>query len=154
MDFKWADYRSYEKNVELWIDDDAKKYTGCEDGWEPYFSYWESDPETSVGENFWGKVVLENDIPVAVMAIGLNEDVFTVSEFIVDPKKRGRGFGSAILKDLISNSAEILGKRIKTAEACIYPNNIASQKAFEKSGFSFSYAHEDGDAWYYKITVE
>ena len=155
MNFKWTDYRGCgcENVVETWIDDDAKKFTGCEDGWEPYFSYWESDPETKIGENFWAKVIFQDDIPVAVMAIGLNDGVFTVSEFIVDPQKRGRGLGSLILRELLQNSAKILGKRITIAEACIYPNNVASQKVFEKDGFVFSHAHEDGDSWYYKFML-
>lgn len=44
-------------------------------------------------------------------------------------------------------------KSIVKANAVIYPNNIASQKAFEKAGFTFVSAHPDEDAWNYEYSV-
>lgn len=49
-----------------------------------------------------------------------------------------------------SPSKYILGRTIKDAEAVIFPDNIASQKAFEKAGFIFYSEHPDGDAWNYR----
>ena len=42
----------------------------------------------------------------------------------------------------------------KRAEACIFPSNIASIKAFEKAGFQYSHSHPEGDAWYYEYRSE
>lgn len=155
MQFTWMDYQQNQAPiVEAWIDEEAKKYTGCDEGWDEYFNYWKHDPDTIIGENFWGKIILQEQTPVAIIAIGREEQTFLISEFIVAPKRRGMGLGSAILQDLINNDIRIIGQPMKFVEACIFPSNIASQKAFQNAGFSFSYEHDDGDAWYYKLIKE
>ena len=121
-----------------------------DDGFDEYYKYWVEEPETKLGENFWAKIINENATPVGVITIGLWEGVFTISEFIIRPDKRGKGIGTTALSELIVNGKEILGIEIEKARSVIYPNNIASQKAFEKAGFVFSSAHPDGDAWYYE----
>ncbi len=148
MKFKWVDYIiEYSRVVDSWIDPEAKRFTGCDDGWDDFFDYWSNYEHNKIGENFWGKVVFEGSTPFAVIALGMIDDKeFVISEYIVDPQKRGKGYGTAALRELITNSAEIIGKDIRTAEAVIYPNNIASQKAFEKAGFCYSSMHPDGDA--------
>ena len=148
MKFKWVDYTTeYSHVVDSWLDSEAKKFTGCDDGWDEFFDYWCNYKNNKRGENFWGKVVFEGSTPFAVIALGMNDKgEFVISEYIVDPQKRGKGYGTATLYELLTNSMEIIGKDIRTAQAVIYPNNIASQKAFEKAGFCFSSMHPDGDA--------
>ncbi len=151
MIFTWLDYEEkYAVTVESWLDTDPKRFIGCDDSWNSFYEYWKNDDDITLGENYWSKVICKNDTPVAIIAIGLCQNVLTVMEYIVAPTKRGRGYGSAALKELLDNSIAIIGKDISQAEAVIYPSNIASQKAFEKAGFSFNHAHPDGDAWYYK----
>lgn len=150
MHFKWIDYSPDNAAVvESWLDDTAKRNTGCDDGWADVVDYWMHEPDSIPGENFWCKVILDNGKPFASVAVGLWDGVFTVSEIVVNPEKRGQGYGSAALKELLTNGRTILGKDIETAKAVIYPDNIASQKAFERAGFTFESAHPDGDAWYY-----
>ena len=60
----------------------------------------------------------------------------------------GQGLGGKLLQELLAGE-EIIGFAIENAEAVIFPSNIASQKAFEKAGFRYHHAHEDGDAFYY-----
>ena len=84
------------------------------------------------------------------MAIALHNGIFIVSEFIIRPDKRGKHIGSSVLTELLTYSKYILGSTIKDAEAVIFPDNIASQKAFEKAGFIFYSEHPDGDAWNYR----
>lgn len=152
MKFTWFDYNKiYANTVEDWLDTDAKQFTGCDEGWDSFYEYWKNDDEMMLGNNYWCKVVYECDAPVAVIAISMYQNIFTIMEYIVDPTKRGKGYGSTALKELLENSTTIIGKDITQAKAVIYPNNIASQKAFEKAGFTFDYAHPDGDSWYYKF---
>jgi len=148
MKFKWTDYTvEYSRIIDSWLDSEAKRFTGCDDGWDDFFDYWCNHDDNIKGKNFWGKVVFEGSTPFAVIAIGMHDnDEFNISEYIVDPQKRGKGYGTAALRELLTNSTEIIGKDIRTAEAVIYPNNIASQKAFENAGFCFSSMHPDGDA--------
>ena len=150
MKYTWIDYTNqYSSVVEPWLDREAKKYTGCDEGWDRYITYWKNDGGTKIGGNFWGKVVSDGGIPFAVMAIGFHDGMFTVSEFIVAPEKRKKGYGSSALRELLACGEKIVGQEIRTCEAVIYPSNIPSQKAFEKAGFVFDRAHPDGDAWYY-----
>ena len=148
MNFIWEDYSSnYAEKIETFLDSKAIKYTGCEDGFENFYSYWKNE----LGADFWCKVVLIKNEPIAIIAFAKSYDnVFTIQEFIVSPNNRGKGYGSAILKELLNCSSEIIGQDISIAEAVIYPDNIASQKAFQKAGFIYTGAHPDGDAWYYQ----
>lgn len=152
MIFKWIDYTTdYSRIVDSWLDLEAKRFTGCDNGWDDFFDYWCNHEDNIKGENFWGKVVFEGSTPFAIITLAINfNGEFLISEYIVDPKKRGKGYGTAALRELLNNSTDIIGKDIRTAEAVIYPNNIASKKAFEKAGFCFRSMHPDGDASNYR----
>ena len=150
MRFIWTDYRKADvETVEKWMDLAARKNTGCEDGWAEYANACIQDKDTVLGENFWLMKVSEEETPFAAIAVGLWEGELTVSELVVAPEKRGCGLGAALLTELLENCGEILGKDFVSAKAVIFPDNAASQKAFEKAGFHFEAAHPDGDAWYY-----
>ena len=150
MRFLWTDYLAAdEETVETWMDRTARENTGCDDGWADYANACMQEADTVLGENFWLMKVSEDGEPFAAIAVGLWEGELTISELVVAPEKRGRGFGSALLMELLNNSSAILGKEFISAKAVIFPDNVASQRAFEKAGFRFESAHPDGDAWYY-----
>jgi len=150
MDFVWRDYNPETMGyVENWLDEHAVKMTGMDDGFRQEYEYWANEDYNTVGENFWCKVVFENEIPFAVIEFGLYEGVVTIMETFVAPEQRGQGMGSKAIKELIKNSKTIIGIDIEKAEAIIFPSNIASQKAFEKAGFKYHHTNEDGDAMTY-----
>ncbi len=152
MKYTWTDYSYiYKELVEPWIDEQARRFTGCDDGFDEYYQYWVNDSETKLGENFWTKIIIDDGEPIGIIALGLWDGVFNISEFIVRPDKRGRHLGSDILKELLIHSKNIIGSEIKHATAVIYPNNVASKKAFENAGFVFQSSHPDGDAWNYRF---
>ena len=151
MNYNWIDYSPACKElIESWIDEDAKRFTGLDDGFDAYYRYWANDPQTKIGTNFWVKIIISDAIPIGIIALSLWNDVFTISEFVIRPDKRGKNLGSSALKELLTQSRDIIGIKIETANAVIFPNNIASQKAFEKVGFIFHSEHPDGDACNYK----
>lgn len=152
MKYVWSDYsKDFAKVVDSFLDEEAVKNTGCDEGFDIYYQYWINEKETKLNENFWCKIVFENDTPIAVVSVGKSpENEFTISELIVSPAKRGQGNGTKILKELLNYSKDILGEEIYTANAVIYPDNIPSQKAFEKVGFKYTGSHPDGDAWYFQ----
>ena len=151
MKFTWDDYSAtYRDVVETWLDEEAKKFTGCDDGFSEYYNYWVNEADTQLGENFWAKVILLDDVPVGILVPSLWEGVLSISEYLISPENRGKGIGSSALAELLKESQTILGVGFKNASAVIYPNNIPSQKAFEKAGFQFESEHPDGDAWNYK----
>ena len=153
LKYGWVDYsKDYREIVESFLDDEAIKSTGCDDGFEAFYTYWMSEEDTRLNENFWFKVISTDQKPIAIIAIAKSpQNEFTVSEFIIAPTERRKGHGKAILKELLSNSSTILGERIDLARAVIFPNNIASQKAFAGAGFDFSFTHPDGDALYFEF---
>ncbi len=151
MRFNWIDYTpAYKETVDSWFDEDAKRFTGCDEGFDEYYQCCTNESETKLGENFWAKIIIDNTEPVGIIAIGLSDNVFTISEFIIRPDRRGTGIGSSALVELLARSKNTIGVRINDANAVIFPNNIASQKTFEKAGFIFHSEHPDGDAWYYR----
>ena len=147
MLFKWTDYNTSLTFVEDWLDDEAVRVTGLDDGFRDFYEYWKN--ENILGTNYWCKVISENDKPFAVITIGKDKENFIFMEFVIAPDMRNQGKGTLILNELLKESKIILGQEIESAEAVIFPSNPASQKAFEKAGFVFSHADEDGDAFYY-----
>ncbi len=149
MDFTWRDYNPRTmRYIENWLDESAVKSTGLDDGFHDFYEYWANEDGFVVGENFWCKVVFENNEPFAVIALCLYENKGTIMEIVVAPAKRGQGRGSKLLKELLENG-RIIGFAIHKSEAVIFPGNTAAQKAFVNAGFKYHHTNEDGDAMYY-----
>lgn len=151
MYFVWYDYNPNTMNfIENWLDESAVESTGLDEGFRAFYEYWANEDGFVVGENFWCKVVFENDKPFAVIAFCQHEYKTIIMEVLISPDKRGQGKGTALIKELLNNE-EIIGFTIQKCEAVIYPSNIASQKAFEKAGFKYHNNHKDenGDSLHY-----
>lgn len=154
MKFIWKDYKQPVMSfVEEWLDAEAIKATGLDDGWQDFYEYWLNEEYNILGKNYWCKVVFEETVPFAVIALGFFENRLIIMELVINPEMRSKGKGTALMKELLNNGKEIIGTQIANAEAVIYPSNIASKKAFEKAGFVFDGAHEDGDALYYRYSA-
>ena len=102
LKYGWVDYsKDYREIVESFLDDEAIKSTGCDDGFEAFYTYWMSEEDTRLNENFWFKVISTDQKPIAIIAIAKSQqNEFTVSEFIIAPTERRKGHGKAILKEL------------------------------------------------------
>ena len=149
MYFVWNDYDPNTMGyIENWLDEPAIRSTGLDEGFRAFYEYWANEEGYDVGENYWCKVVCEDNTPLAVIAFCLHEQKIIIMEIVVHPDKRGRGFGTRLLLELLHRE-EILGFPIRKSEAVIFPNNVASQKAFEKAGFQHHHSHKNGDAMYY-----
>lgn len=149
MEYVWQDYDSETMGyIEKWLDVSAIRSTGLEEGFRDFYDYWAGEEGYVVGENFWSKVVFEKDSPFAVIAFGLYEGKVTIMEILVAPEQRGQGRGAKLLKELLE-CEEIPGFSVRNAEAVIFPDNIASQRAFEKAGFYHHHTYEDGSAMLY-----
>lgn len=155
MKFNWVNYSiEYKAIVDSWFDDYTRRFTAIDDSFEDYVQYWESNSDSNKGEYFLSKVITDkNGIPFGVIAIALCGDVFTISEYVIDPQKRNKGYGSSALKELLLESQRIVGKKITIANAVIFPSNVASQKAFKKAGFKYETIHPDGDAINFTYTA-
>ena len=84
MKFVWKNYcKKYIETVDSFLDNEAIKYTSCDDGFNAFYSYWHNE----LGEsNFWCKFILIENEPIAVISLAKALDnVFTIQEFIVSP---------------------------------------------------------------------
>lgn len=154
MNFTWADYiPEYAVLVDSWLDDTAIKMTGIEDGFDEEWRATLDEAKNFPGCKDFCKIVSQNGVPFAAVKYGYYQDNATVSVIIVDPAQRGKGRGSAVLRELVANTNTLVGEKVDKFDAVIFPSNASSQKAFEKAGFLFDYAHEDGDALYYTFKV-
>ena len=149
MGLIWKDYDPGNMGyIEDWLDGAAVRSTGLDEGFRAFYGYWANEDGFLPGENYWCKVVCRDGEPVAVVAFCEHEGKVIIMELVVAPEKRGRGLGTKLLKELLGD-APPMGFVIDKSEAVIFPDNTASQKAFEKAGFHYHHIHEDGDALYY-----
>ncbi len=149
MKFVWCDYNPNTMGyIENWLDEPAVKSTGLDEGFRNFYEYWAKEDAFAVGENYWCKVVFEDNRPLAVIAFCRHECTLLIMEIVVDPEKRGQGIGTKLLKELLE-CEEMTGSAVLKIEAVIFPGNIASKRAFENAGFQYHHTHEDGDAMYY-----
>lgn len=153
MEFIWMDYGpEYEDRVEKLFDSEAIKFTGCDEGFRPFCDYWLGELGA---DHYFCKVIFKESRLLGVIALAKSpDDVFTVQEIVISPEHRGRGYGTRVLKELLQQSESMIGREITVAEAVIFPENIASQKAFLKAGFVHTGTHSDGDARYYQYNKQ
>ena len=148
--YKCMDYsEEYALLVKSWLDDEAVKNTGLDQGWDAYYEYCEKDLSPLVNGEVYVKIACEDNDPFGVFCLCNVDGTYSISEVFISPEKRGRGYGSEALRDMLLHSKEILGVEVTSAKTVIFPDNTASKKAFEKAGFVFDSIHPDGDAWYY-----
>lgn len=151
MRYIWKDYSPVTMAfVENWLDKNAVHMTGIDDGWRAFHEYWITDGGLNPSVNYWCKVVYDGKTPFAILAVSLSEETLHMMELLVKPEMRGKGLGSALIRELFSDGERIIGHRIEKASAVICPNNSASRKAFEHAGFVLEYANDSEDAWHYR----
>ena len=60
-----------------------------------------------------------------------------IQYIVVHPKMQHRGYGEAVIKELIFNAKNYVGGQPKNFFAYVNKNNLSSKKLFEKFGFEF-----------------
>ena len=64
MNFVWCDYNPETMGyIENWLDESAVNSTGLDEGFRNFYEYWANEDGFVVGENYWCKVIFENDEP-------------------------------------------------------------------------------------------
>jgi len=138
MIFKWIDYTTdYSRIVDSWLDLEAKRFTGCDNGWDDFFDYWCNHEDNIKGENFWGKVVFEGSTPFAIITLAINfNGEFLISEYIVDPKKRGKGYGTAALRELLNKVRTSSGKISEQRKRLFTPITLPRKRLSKRPDFA------------------
>lgn len=152
MRYCWKPYCDDDAElVDSWLDDHAIRETGLDDGWQHFYDYWMTESRTGEGKDCCFLISHEK-IAFAVMYIAIVGCEMMISEYLLAPDMRGRGHGTAVIKELLDYASRLLDTKVTVAKAVIFPNNIASIKAFEKAGFVLvSKYHDDfGDGLHYE----
>ncbi len=84
-------------------------------------------------------LIAEDGVPLGT--VRLDKDIRTEVSITLAPAARGHGQGAVILQLATAGTGPFVAR--------IRPDNKASQKVFEKAGFSFTH-HADGMNWYLK----
>ncbi len=145
MFFDWKDYTIEDANeIDGWLDETAVRYTAMDEGWNADVAYWK---ENTAEGKFWCKTVsIEGILTGALYIIGWDEggmEGYTIGEVLLKPEARGKGLGTAMIKELLENSDDIIGKKMRWVEACVFASNIPSKRMFEKAGFTVKAREED-----------
>ena len=134
--FDWQDYtREHAALVDSWLDADAVRMTGMDEGFDAFHQYWKNESSPERGEYFWSKLVSENGHPFAVISYGYCNGTITIMEIVVDPVVRGQGKGAAVINEFLKNASVWIAQPIIVFNVVIFSGNTASQIAFYKAGF-------------------
>ena len=97
--FEWEDYtKKYAALVDSWLDADAVRLTGLDEGFDEFCHYWENESDPVRGEYFRCKIVSEDNRPFAAIAFGYYNGTVTIMEIVVDPALRGQDRGTTVLR--------------------------------------------------------
>ena len=136
MHFEWIDYiAEYAASIDSWLDDSAIEMTGIDEGWDNYWNAVLLDALNYPGCVDYCKIVFTEGKPIAVVTFGYYRGDVTISEIIILPGMRSKGYGSKILKELILLSRIWFPDPISRFNAIVFAQKFASQKAFQNAGF-------------------
>ena len=105
--------------------------TGQDEGFEAFINDLTTDSTYYPGSKNYFKIIFENDNPIAAVVYCVYEHIVTIAEIVVAPEERDNGKGTEIIKELLQICNETLGDSVNQFKCVIFPNNTASQKAFE-----------------------
>lgn len=93
---------------------------------------------TDVGWTQCWPVAAEPEEAAPWMALGVDGTAAGIDYLLGDPARRGRGLGSAMIRDFVADV--VFGLHPAWTQACASPlaDNVASWRALEKAGFRFA----------------
>lgn len=148
MKFEWRDYCPADAAlIDAWLTPETCAMTGLDQGWNAYWNAVLADAANYPGCKDCCKMIFKSGIPIAVVSYGCYLGTAVVSEMIVSPHFRGKGYGTEIIRELLELYPVLLGGDIVKFTAVIFPNNIPSKKAFAKAGFSAEHISEGAETW-------
>ena len=140
----WVNYEDpYAQLVNSWLDRDAVFMTGLDTGWEDYWRGVQDDAVHFPGCSDFCKVLFIGKLPCAAVCFGVFQNTLTISELLVNPRLRGQGIGTRVLSELVEMAKNHVFGSVNRMTAVIYPQNVASQRAFQKAGFRLAGKTDD-----------
>lgn len=144
MVFDWDDYIPEDAAlIDNWLDDAAVAMTGLDSGWDKYWNEVIADSVNYPGCRDFCKLVKLDGVPIAAIVFGCYRGEATIAEIVLDPTRRFKGYGTKIIRELITHTDVWFNGKINRFCAVIFSRNVVSQKAFQNAGFVMSFAHDE-----------
>jgi len=147
MHFTWIDYPAkYENEIETWCDEFAIRFALDDDSVITEHQWYLDSDKYKHNENYFCKVVLDGDTPVALFMLAifsdetkkhLTENIVYLDTLIINPALRNQNFGSRIIADVIQNAEQIIGSSSNIFISQIHKDNDVAKKLATKLGFHF-----------------
>ena len=113
MNYAWKDYDPKTmRYVEKWLDRKAVKLTGMDDGFHDFYEYWANEEGFIVGENYWCKVVFEEEKKKTLRPFKTIDEFFEVTGFKIGDVVRIKTFAGCTFDE----KTFITGFRVYTDE--------------------------------------
>ena len=97
-------------------------------------------------------VAVKDNSAVGVVLASSKENVADIEAIVVNPKLAGKGVGTKMITSINDKSLKLFGKGVDTITAKVEAGNVASEKAFEKSGYISSSVKGVGSKKYNQFT--
>ena len=130
------------------MDDAAVAMTGIDSGWDKYWNDVIADSANYPGCMDFCKLVSFDGVPVGAVVFGCYCGDAVISEIVVAPYFRGKGFGPRIIQELVTHADVWFDDKINRFHAVIFSDNEASQKAFLDASFVLCTANGDSPLEY------
>ncbi len=156
MEFEWKPYSAADVGVvDCWLDARAIEDTGLENGWRSFYHYWMLEDPSSEGRDRCYLIGLNGDA-IGVLYLAVQGGTVTISEFLLAPDFRGRGYGARVLQDLLNNLESLVSGPIGLVRAVTLPGNAAAIRCFEKAGFQLAANVQDdaGQSLHYEYGLD
>lgn len=143
MLFDWVDYIPEDAAlIDGWLDDTAVAMTGIDEGWDKYWNDVTADSVNYPGCRDYCKVVKIDGIPIAAVVFGAYRGSAVISEIVVDPARRAEGYGTQVIRELVTNAEAWFDEKIDHFHAVVFSSNVPSQNAFRNAGFVLTNAQD------------
>lgn len=153
MKFVWRDYTPADALlIDAWLTPEICALTGLDQGWNAYWNAVLADAVNYPGCIDCCKMICISGTPIAVILYGCYLGTAVISEMIVSPHFRGKGYGAEIIRALLKSYPVLLARDVKKFTAVIFPDNLPSKRAFAKAGFSAEHISEGAETWAYYLT--
>lgn len=85
--------------------------------------------------SYWGYTVVENEIPVGLVLVDIEDGATFVDNLYVTPNHRRKGVGEMLMRHVLK---ELQVHRVEEVELMVTANNEAAVGLYEKLGFAVS----------------
>jgi len=148
----------YEDAIEAWCDESAIRFALDDDSVKSEHQWYLDSDKYTHGENYFCKIVLDGDTPVALFMLAvfnddtkahLTESVVYLDTLIINPTLRNQGYGTKIITEVLRHSDQIIRSSYCVFISQIHKDNDAAKNLAARLGFHFIYTEAEKDNYWF-----